>query len=107
MPLHLVGETLNRHKAHAAAEAGELVSLYRGIYVDASDDIDRTVLEHAVRIAAYLYPQAYLSGASAARLGPTKMDACSSAAAAMGAPVSARWKSSRTRRRTTPPPFRS
>lgn len=72
MALYLVGETLNRHKAHAAAEAGELVSLYRGIYVDAGDDIDRTILDHAVRIAAYLYPQAYLSGASAARLGPTE-----------------------------------
>lgn len=28
----------------------------RGIYVDAADDIDATVLGHAVRIARYLYP---------------------------------------------------
>lgn len=70
MPLHLVGETIDRHRAHAAAQAGDLVGLRRGIYVDAADDIDRTVMDHAVRIAAYLYPQAYLSSASAARLGP-------------------------------------
>ncbi|WP_323131029.1 type II toxin-antitoxin system HipA family toxin [Sinorhizobium medicae] len=44
----------------------------RGIYVDADDDIDATVLKHAVRIAHYLYPRAYLSAASAALLGPTR-----------------------------------
>ena len=71
MALHLVGETIDKHKAHAAAQAGALVALYRGIYVDAGDDIDRTVMDHAVRIATYLYPRAYLSGASAARLAPT------------------------------------
>ena len=36
------------------------------------DDIDATVLRHAVRIARYLYPQAYLSAASAVLLGPTR-----------------------------------
>ena len=70
MALHLVGENLDRVRAHAAAQAGELVNLYRGIYVDANDDIDKVVLDHAVRIAAYLYPQAYLSGASATGGGP-------------------------------------
>jgi serine/threonine-protein kinase HipA len=44
----------------------------RGIYIDAGDDIDATVLRHAVRIAKYLYPQAYLSAASAVLLGPTR-----------------------------------
>jgi serine/threonine-protein kinase HipA len=44
----------------------------RGIYVDAGDDIDATVLKHAVRIAKYLYPRAYLSAASAVLLGPTR-----------------------------------
>lgn len=68
MPLHLVGETLDKHRAHAAAQNGELINLHRGIYVDAGDNIDETVIEHAVRIAAYLYPTAYLSGASALRL---------------------------------------
>jgi serine/threonine-protein kinase HipA len=43
----------------------------RGIYVDAQDDIDQTVLSHAVRIARYLYPRAYLSAASAVLMGPT------------------------------------
>jgi len=46
--------------------------LMRGIYVDADDDIDQTVRTHAVRIAKYLYPNAYLSGASAVLLGPMR-----------------------------------
>jgi hypothetical protein len=36
----------------------KLVQLMRGIYVDPVDDIDATVLRHAVRIAKYLYPRA-------------------------------------------------
>jgi len=44
----------------------------RGIYIDAGDDIDATVLRHGVRIAKYLYPRAYLSAASAVLLGPTQ-----------------------------------
>lgn len=70
MALHLVGETLDRYSAHAGVQAGVLTGLYRGIYVDAADDIDQIVLDHAVRIAAYLYPRAYLSGASAVRISP-------------------------------------
>jgi serine/threonine-protein kinase HipA len=72
MSLHLVGETLNKTRSHYLAETGKLVQLMRGIYVDADDDIDATVLKHAVRIAHYLYPRAYLSAASAALLGPTR-----------------------------------
>ncbi len=72
MALHLVGETLNKTRSHYMAETGKLVQLMRGIYVDADDDIDAMVLRHAVRIARYLYPQAYLSAASAALLGPTR-----------------------------------
>ena len=72
MALHLVGETLDKARSHYMAETGKLVQLMRGIYVDADDDIDATVLKHAVRIAKYLYPQAYLSAASAALLGPTR-----------------------------------
>ena len=71
MALHLVGETLNKTRSHRPAEAGHLVQLMRGIYVDADDDIDATVLRHAVRIAQYLYAHAYLSAASAVLLGPT------------------------------------
>ncbi|MEO5737043.1 MAG: type II toxin-antitoxin system HipA family toxin [Variovorax sp.] len=44
----------------------------RGIYVDASDDIEAVVLAHAVRIAQYLYPNAYLSVASAVQLAPSR-----------------------------------
>jgi serine/threonine-protein kinase HipA len=44
----------------------------RGVYVGANDDIDATVLKHAVRIAKYLYPRAYLSAAGAVLLGPTR-----------------------------------
>ena len=71
MPLHLVGETLDKTRSHYLAETGKLVQLMRGIYVDANDEIDQTVLAHAVRIARYLYPKAYLSAASAVLLGPT------------------------------------
>lgn len=71
MPLHLVGETLDKSRSHYQAQTGRLVQLMRGIYVDADDDIDRTVLSHAVRIGRYLYPKAFLSAASAVLLGPT------------------------------------
>lgn len=71
MPLHLVGETIDKARAHRLAATGKLVQLLRGIYVDATDNIDETVLKHAVRIAHYLYPNAYLSAASAIKLGPT------------------------------------
>lgn len=72
MPLHLVGETLDKTRSHYAAESGKLVQLMRGVYVDAGDDIDATVFKHAVRIAKYLYPRAYLSAASAILLAPTR-----------------------------------
>ena len=72
MALRLVGETLDKSRSHYGAETGKLVQLMRGIYVDAEDDIDAAVLRHAVRIARYLHPQAYLSAASAALLGPTR-----------------------------------
>lgn len=71
MGLHLVGETIDKTKSHYLAQTGKLVQLMRGIYVDAADDIDGVVLAHAVRIARYLYPKTYLSGASAVLLGPT------------------------------------
>ena len=71
MPLHLVGETIDKTRSHYLAETGKLVQLMRGIYVDAEDEIDQTVLAHGVRIARYLYPKAYLSAASAVLLGPT------------------------------------
>ncbi|MEN3380758.1 MAG: serine/threonine-protein kinase HipA, partial [Hyphomicrobiales bacterium] len=72
MSLHLVGETLDKTRSHYLADTGKLVQLVRGVYVDAGDDIDATVLRHAVRIASYLYPNAYLSAASAITLGPTR-----------------------------------
>ena len=72
MALHLVGNTLDKTRSHYLSEKGRLTQLMRGIYVDSGDDIDATVLKHAVRIAHYLYPQAYLSAASAALLGPTR-----------------------------------
>src|SRR5215469_4453100 len=72
MALHLVGETIDKTRSHYRAETGQLVQLMRGIYIDSGDDIDGTVLRHAVRIAKYLYPRAYLSAASAVLLGPTQ-----------------------------------
>lgn len=50
-----------------SAQAGELVQLVRGIYVARDVDADAAILGHAIRIAHYLYPAAYLSSASAAR----------------------------------------
>ena len=72
MPLNLVGETIDKTRSHYLAQTGKLVQLMRGIYVDAADDIDQIVLTHAVRIGRYLYPNAYLSAASAVLLGPTR-----------------------------------
>jgi serine/threonine-protein kinase HipA len=71
MALYLVGETIDKAKAHYQAGAGKLLQLMRGIYVDADDHADELVRKHAVRIAHYLYPKAYLSAASAVLLGPT------------------------------------
>ena len=69
--LHLVGETIDKHRARYGAETGRLVQIMRGIYVAAEDDADAVLFDHALRIAAYLYPNAYLCGASAERLAPT------------------------------------
>lgn len=41
-------------------------------HCDANDDIDQTIRTHAVRIAKYLYPNAYLAAASAVLLGPMR-----------------------------------
>ncbi|MBA3254222.1 MAG: HipA domain-containing protein [Burkholderiaceae bacterium] len=70
MALYLVGEAIDSKRAHLRAQAGELIQLTRGVYVDQAGDIEVTILGHAVRIARYLYPTAYLSSASAALLGP-------------------------------------
>ena len=65
MSLYLVGENLDANRGYRRAETGELIQLMRGIYVDAGDDADDLVLRHAVRIARYLYPRAFLSAAKA------------------------------------------
>ncbi len=71
MALHLVGETIDKARAHYQAETGKLIQIMRGVYVNADEDIDATILRHAIRIARYLYSRAYLSGASAVLLRPT------------------------------------
>jgi serine/threonine-protein kinase HipA len=71
MAIHLVGETIDAKRAHQRAQAGELVQLVRGIYIDQEVDAYAAILGHAIRIAHYLYPNAYLSSASAALLAPT------------------------------------
>ncbi|MBE1294786.1 type II toxin-antitoxin system HipA family toxin [Phycobacter azelaicus] len=70
--IYLVGENLDKSRAHYQAETGKIVQLMRGIYVDADADADADVLRYAVRIARYLYPRAYLSAASAILLAPTR-----------------------------------
>jgi serine/threonine-protein kinase HipA len=69
--VHLVGETIDARRAHQRAQAGELIQLVRGVYVDQGGDVEADILGHAVRIAHYLYPSAYLSSASAVLLAPT------------------------------------
>ena len=68
--LHLVGETIDAKSAHYRARAGTLLPLVRGVYVESDSDIETVILGHAVRIARYLYPRAYLSSASSFLLGP-------------------------------------
>ena len=70
--IHLVGETIDAKQAHLRAQAGNLIPLIRGVYVAQDVDVDQTVLAHAVRIAHYIYPRAYLSSASAYLLAPTE-----------------------------------
>jgi serine/threonine-protein kinase HipA len=72
MPIHLVGETIDAKQAHLRAQAGELIALVRGVYVAQSADVDQAVMAHAVRIALYIYPSAYLSSASAFLLSSTE-----------------------------------
>lgn len=72
MALYLVGENLDKTRSHYRAETGKLIQLVRGVYIDADDDIDAAVLRHAMRIAKYLYPRAYLSAASAVHLAPSR-----------------------------------
>jgi serine/threonine-protein kinase HipA len=71
MALHLVGETIDAKRAYYRAQAGELIQLIRGVYVDDQGNIEAAILGHAVRIAHYLYPTAFLSSASAVLLAPT------------------------------------
>ena len=59
MALHLVGETIDAKRAHLRAQSGELIQLVRGVYVDDDGNAETAVLSHAVRIAHYLYPNAY------------------------------------------------
>jgi serine/threonine-protein kinase HipA len=71
MAIHLVGETTDAKRAHLRAQAGELIQLVRGVYVDHDGDVEAAILGHAVRIAHYFYPHAYLSSATAVLLAPT------------------------------------
>lgn len=57
--------------ARINAQAGELIQLMRGIYVDQDVYANAAILDHAVRVAHYLYPNACLTSASAALLTPT------------------------------------
>jgi serine/threonine-protein kinase HipA len=71
MAIHLVGETIDAKRAYQRAQSGELISLVRGVYADHDGATEMAILRHAVRIAHYLYPNAYLSSASAVLLAPT------------------------------------
>ncbi len=72
MSLHFVGETIDKRTAYDRVQAGELIQIAHGVYASAGDDIDAAILGHAIRIAHYLYPRAYLSSATAILLAPTE-----------------------------------
>ncbi len=59
---------MDAKRAHQRGQSGELIPFVRGVYVDT----ERAILDHAVRIAHYLHPNAYLSSASAVLLAPTR-----------------------------------
>lgn len=69
--IYLVGENIDAKRAHQRAQTGEILQLVRGIYIDQDVDAEATIMAHAVRIAHYLYPNAYLSSASSVLLAPT------------------------------------
>jgi serine/threonine-protein kinase HipA len=46
--LYLIGENLDKNRAHYQAETGKLVQLMRGIYVDAAADIDADLPPHKI-----------------------------------------------------------
>jgi serine/threonine-protein kinase HipA len=69
--LYLVGENIDPATAHRRAREGKLVPVIRGVYLDSGPDPETLLRSHAVRIARYLYPAAYLSSASAILLAPT------------------------------------
>ncbi|MDE0531994.1 MAG: hypothetical protein OXI01_11190 [Albidovulum sp.] len=69
--LHLVGETLDKHRAQYGTANGNLVRILRSNYVGAEAYADAVLFDHALRIVAYLYPNTYLCGASAENLAPT------------------------------------
>lgn len=71
MELFLVGENIDKRRATYLNETGKVIQLMRGIYIDANSNIETIVLKYAIRISHYLYPRAYLSGASAILLAPT------------------------------------
>ena len=69
--LHLVGETIDKHRARYGVETSKLVQIQRGVYIAADEDADAVLFDHALRIALYLYPNTHLCGASAELLAPT------------------------------------
>ncbi|HSV24749.1 MAG TPA: hypothetical protein VLJ17_17175 [Xanthobacteraceae bacterium] len=76
MPIYFVVENLDKSRGHYRAGTGKILQLIREVYVDADDDIDAPVLKHAVRIARYLYPKAYLSRQAPSHGRPRAMAAC-------------------------------
>jgi serine/threonine-protein kinase HipA len=71
MPVYLVGQNIDALSAHRQAREGAIIQIFRGVYLDAEEEGEAVLRAHAVRIAHYLYPAAYLSSASAVLLGPT------------------------------------
>ena len=69
--LYLVGENIDKHRAHRLVKQDKLIPIMRGILVESTSNIDEVLLSNSIRISNYLYPKTYLSGVSAETMYPT------------------------------------
>jgi serine/threonine-protein kinase HipA len=69
--IDLVKETIDAKRAYQFPQKDEFIPLFRGVCADHDGETEMAILGDAVRIAHYLYPNAYLSSASAVLLAPT------------------------------------
>ena len=71
MSLYLVSENISARMAAYNEDAGKLVSIAKGVYLDIDCDVENEILKYAFRIATYIYKNAYFIGYSASELAPS------------------------------------